>query len=188
MAGVPDDHAEESVASWSGLKTILSILEETMKINLVAALAGSAISFALATSAQQKDTVDPKVEQQIRALAQKYDEAINSHDAATAASLFTQDGIGQIPESKVSPGHGRQGMEKAFARWFKFWQVHNYFTTVDRVTAVGNEIRSFGKWSDSFKGIEGSTINFEGHYSWVLVREGDTWKIRRSTCSGYFTG
>jgi hypothetical protein len=61
MAGVPDDHAEESVASWSGLKTILSILEETMKINLVAALAGSAISFALATSAQQKDTVDPNL-------------------------------------------------------------------------------------------------------------------------------
>jgi SnoaL-like domain len=103
---------------------------------------GLAISFALPTFAQQKDTVDPKIVQQIRVLAAKYDEAINRHDAAAVASLYTQDGVGQIPESKVSPGHGRQGIEKAYGRWFKGLQVDNYFTTVDWVTAVGNEIRS----------------------------------------------
>jgi uncharacterized protein (TIGR02246 family) len=161
--------------------------EETMKIRLVVALAGLAMSFVLPAFAQQKNTVDPKIEQQIRTLAAKYDEAINKQDAAAVAALYTQDGIGQIPESKVSPGHGRQGIEKAYARWFKGWQVTNYFTTVDRVTPAGNEIRSFGKWSDTFKGTEGGTQGFEGHYAWFLVREGDTWKIRRSTCSGYNT-
>jgi uncharacterized protein (TIGR02246 family) len=158
-----------------------------MKIRLVVALGGLAMTFALPAFAQQNNKVDPKVEQQIRALAAKYDEAINRHDAAAVASLYTQDGVGQIPESKVSPGHGRQGIEKAYGRWFKGWQVGNYFTTVDRVTAVGDEIRSFGKWSDIFKGTEGGTQSFEGHYAWLLVREGDTWKIRRSTCSGYDT-
>jgi uncharacterized protein (TIGR02246 family) len=160
--------------------------EETLKMRLVVALVGLAISFALPTFAQK--TVDPKIEQQIRALAQKYDAAINNHDPAAVAVLYTEDGVGQIPESKVSPGHGREGIEKAYARWFKGWQVGNYHTTVDRVTAVGNEIRSVGKWSDIFKGTEGGNTSFEGYYSWILVHEGDTWKIRRSTCSGYFTG
>jgi type II secretory pathway pseudopilin PulG len=59
-----------------------------MKIRSVVALVGLAISFALPTFAQQKDTVDPKIEQQIRALAQKYDEAINKHDSVAIASLY----------------------------------------------------------------------------------------------------
>jgi uncharacterized protein (TIGR02246 family) len=179
-----------SPASQDGIilaTTIIKHREETMKIRLVVALAGLAMSFALPAFAQQKNTMDPKIEQQIRTLAAKYDEAINKQDAAGVAALYTQDGIGQIPESKVSAGHGRQGIEKAYARWFKGWQVTNYFTTVDRVTPAGNEIRSFGKWSDTFKGTEGGTQSFEGHYAWFLVREGDTWKIRRSTCSGYDT-
>ncbi len=82
------------------------------------ALVGLAIGFALPTFAQQKGAVDPKTDQQIRVLAAKYDEAINSHDAADVAALYTQDGVGQIPESKVSPGHGRQGIENAYADWF----------------------------------------------------------------------
>jgi uncharacterized protein (TIGR02246 family) len=158
-----------------------------MNIRLPLALAGFALGLVLPTFAEQKNTADQKVEQQIRALAQEYDDAINRHDAVAVAALFTQDGVGQIPESKVSAGHGRQGIEKAYAHWFKGWQVTNYFTTVDRVTPAGNEIRSFGKWSDIFKGTEGGTQSFEGHYAWFLVREGDTWKIRRSTCSGYDT-
>jgi uncharacterized protein (TIGR02246 family) len=157
-----------------------------MKMRFFLALVGLAISFALPTFAQQ--TVDPKIEQQIRALAAKYDDAINRHDAAAVAALYTQDGVGQIPEQKLSPGHGRQGIEKTFAHWFRNWQVGNYITTVDRVIAAGNEIRSLGRWSDMFKGTEGGATSFEGHYSWVIVREGDTWKIRKSTFSGYFTG
>jgi uncharacterized protein (TIGR02246 family) len=156
-----------------------------MKMRLVVALVGLAIVLAVPTFAEQKNTVDPKIAQQIHVLAMKYDDAINRHDAAAVASLYTQDGVGQIPESKVSPGHGRQGIEKAFAYWFKNWQVSNCITTVNRVIAAGNEIHSLGRWSDIFKGTLGGTQSFEGRNSWVLVREGDTWKIRRSTFSGY---
>src|ERR1700730_4497286 len=52
-----------------------------MKIRLLLALVGLAFAFALPTLAQQKDTVDPKIERQIRVLASKYDAAINKHDA-----------------------------------------------------------------------------------------------------------
>ena len=152
-----------------------------MKIRYLLATVGLAISFALPVLAQEKDSVDPKIAEQIRLLASKYDEAVNRHDAAAIAALYTHDGVGQIPESKVSAGHGRQGIEKAYAHWFKGWQVTNYSTTVDRVIAVHDEIRSFGKWSDIFTGTDGGTQSFQGHYSWFLVNEADTWKIRRST-------
>jgi hypothetical protein len=63
-----------------------------MKIRLAVALVGLAISCALPTFAQQKDTADPRIAQQIPMLAAKYDEAFNSHDATAVAALFTGDG------------------------------------------------------------------------------------------------
>jgi hypothetical protein len=45
-----------------------------------------AIGLALPTFAQQKDTVDPKIDQQIRMLPIKYDAAINKHDPGTSVS------------------------------------------------------------------------------------------------------
>jgi ketosteroid isomerase-like protein len=113
-----------------------------MRTRLLLSIAAIVIGFTLPTFAQQKDTVDPQVAEQVRALASKFDDAINRHDAVAVSALFTQDGVGQIPESKVSAGHGRVGIEKAYAHWFKNWQVRNYSSTVDRVVSVGNEIRS----------------------------------------------
>jgi hypothetical protein len=63
-----------------------------MKIRLAVALVGLASGFDIPNFAQQKDTVDSKVEQQVRALAAKYDEAINEHPVAIAA-LHTKDGV-----------------------------------------------------------------------------------------------
>jgi hypothetical protein len=48
-----------------------------MKIRLLPALIGLAICFILPTFAQQKDSIDGKVAQQIRALAAKYDDALS---------------------------------------------------------------------------------------------------------------
>jgi hypothetical protein len=53
-----------------------------MKIRLLLALAGFAIGFTVPTFAQQRDTVDPKTAQQIRALAMKDNEAYAKNDAA----------------------------------------------------------------------------------------------------------
>ena len=48
-----------------------------MKFTLLLTLAGLATGF----SAQEKNTVDPQVRQQIEALNQKFDEAFNQNDA-----------------------------------------------------------------------------------------------------------
>jgi hypothetical protein len=58
-----------------------------MKIRLVVALVGLAISFAAPTFAQQKDTVDPQVVEQLREEDKNFEEAYNKHDAAAIASL-----------------------------------------------------------------------------------------------------
>ena len=59
-----------------------------MKIRLVVALAGLVISFALPTFAQQKDTVDPQIIEQLNALTKKFIDAVDNNDAAAVAALY----------------------------------------------------------------------------------------------------
>jgi hypothetical protein len=114
-----------------------------MKIRLAVALLGLAISLALPTIAQQ--TVDPKIEQQIRALTMKFDEAFNRNDAPAVAALFTEDAFYGTPDGSF---HGRQAIEKRYARHsFQDHHANNRSSTVDRVIAVGNEVRATGRWS-----------------------------------------
>jgi hypothetical protein len=64
-----------------------------MKLARLLTLAGLAIGFALPTFAQDQNTISPKVRQQIEAIFQKFQDAYNSRDIATLASLHTQDAI-----------------------------------------------------------------------------------------------
>jgi hypothetical protein len=57
-----------------------------MKVGSVAALIGLAIGFALPCIAQEKNTVDPQVRQEIEAVLVKGDEVYNKGDAAAFAS------------------------------------------------------------------------------------------------------
>jgi uncharacterized protein (TIGR02246 family) len=157
-----------------------------MKIYLVVALVGLAISFALPAFAQEKDKVDPKVEQQIRVLAANYDAAVNKHDPAAVAALYAQDAV-RATALNDGTFYGRPAIEKAYAKYdFGRWQVSNYFTRIYRLVPVGNEVRSTGTWSSVYT-REGDRIhpsNGDGCWSWIIVREGDTWKIRRDSASG----
>jgi hypothetical protein len=64
-----------------------------MKIRLAVPLVGLAICFALPTYAQQKDTVDPELRQQLHALGKKMNDALDKNDAAAVAACFTEDAI-----------------------------------------------------------------------------------------------
>jgi ketosteroid isomerase-like protein len=79
------------------------------------------ISFAFPTLAQQKDTVDPKIIEQIRALATKFDEAYNKNDAAALAALYTGDAV-YVAQHGTS--HGRQAIEKTYANYFPASALH----------------------------------------------------------------
>ena len=62
-----------------------------MKIRLVVALVGLAISFVVPAFSQQKDAADSQIRQQLDTLGQQYDEAFNNGDAAALAATFTGD-------------------------------------------------------------------------------------------------
>src|SRR5271166_4440412 len=83
--------------------------EEKMKIRLVVALVGLAISFALPTFAQQTNTPDPQLREAIVALHKKYDDAFDNGDAAALAACFTKDAV---LVNETGPVYGRERSEE----------------------------------------------------------------------------
>jgi hypothetical protein len=79
-----------------------------MKTRLLGAVVGLAISFALPIFAQQKETVDPQVRQEIEASLVKGDEAYNKRDAAAFAARYTEDAV---LETAQGPQYGRQAID-----------------------------------------------------------------------------
>jgi ketosteroid isomerase-like protein len=147
-----------------------------MKIRLVVALAGLAITFTAPVFAQQKDTVDPQITEQVRALA-KYDEAFNRNDANAVTTLYTEDAVFETPNGTFS---GREDIEGLYRKiYFERNHSKDHLTTVGEITEAGDETRATGTWSDTFEEI--GTIHANGTYSWVLIHDGDSWKIRKST-------
>src|ERR1700683_1339404 len=150
-----------------------------MKMGLLVALVGFAIVFAVPAFAQQKDTIGPQVAEQVRALAAKYDEAFNKSDATALGALFSEDAVFSGLHGKFK---GRQAIvnfhsQQVFARW----HANNRVTTVDRVDSVSDEVSSSGRWSETVQ--SNGSKNIGGTYSWVLIRDGDSWKIRVATYS-----
>jgi uncharacterized protein (TIGR02246 family) len=149
-----------------------------MKIRLLGALVGLAIGSVLPTFAQQKDTVDPQIAQQIRVLASNFDAAFNKNDAAAVAALYKEDAVRVTPHGTFS---GRQAIEKGYAKFeFQQYLCNNNVLKVDQVNAVGNDVRALGTWTCTFQDA-GKEGHAGGHFTWIIVREGDTWQIRRST-------
>ena len=118
-----------------------------------------------------------KTAQQIRALTAKFSEAFNKHDPSAVAALYTEDAVWQTYHGTY---YGRQRIEKVYADLcFKRWNKHNWVTTISRVIPVGNEVRATGTWGCDLGGGGADS----GLCSWVLVHEGDTWKIHKETLS-----
>jgi ketosteroid isomerase-like protein len=150
-----------------------------MKIRLLPALVGSAISLALPTFAQQTNTPDPQTIQKIRTLSKAYDEAVSNNDAAAVAALFTEDAVFV---SDRGPIHGRQSIENWYAGVFQVWHPRNHIGKPDGNTphiigTAGSEAWETGEWSETGEGKAGRPIQIKGYWSTIDIREGDNWKI-----------
>jgi uncharacterized protein (TIGR02246 family) len=121
---------------------------------------------------EQKDTVDSKTAQEIRAFSKKYSEAYNKHDAAALAALFTEDVAFVTPEGMVL---GRQAMEKQHADVFEQWHPTNHISTVDQVNAIGSDVWKVGEWSCILQSPVGP-LPIKGYFASICVRQGDDWK------------
>jgi uncharacterized protein (TIGR02246 family) len=142
-----------------------------MKMRSVIALAGLAISFAMPAIAQQQNTIDPEVRQQIEAAVKKHEEAYNKYDAAAYAALYTPDAIEVLSwQSEGGATVGQQAIEKMAAAEFASFPAKQSFTLV-QVYAIGTEICAISEFIHYRPGGKGYAVT-------IYVREGDDWKIR----------
>ena len=149
-----------------------------MKIRILLALVGLAIGFPVPILAQQKDTVDPKIIEQLAALGNKADEAFNNGDAASLAALYTEDAV---LVTDAGPIYGRKAIEKHYATLFERIHFIKHLSKADEysphiIGTAGNEAWSNGKWSQTIKGQTFGPIQLKGYWSSITVREDDAWK------------
>jgi uncharacterized protein (TIGR02246 family) len=147
-----------------------------MKIRSLLTLVGLALSFALPAFAQQQDTVDPQLAEQVRALAAKYDEACNKNDAPAVSAFITEDAIWTTPHGEIS---GRQAIQKDYAeRSFGHYHVNDVSTKCEQINNLGDDIEATGTWSCAFQDGHGHPGHVKGHFKWIIVREVDNLQIR----------
>jgi uncharacterized protein (TIGR02246 family) len=146
-----------------------------MKNPSLLALTALAISLAVPALAQQQDTVDPQIAEQVRALATKYDEAFNQNDAAAIAALITEDAVWMTPHGTLS---GRQAVQNYYAEYsFRRYHCNDVSTKCDQVNKFGDDVDAIGTWSCAFQ--DGFlTKHVKGNFTWIIVREDDTLHIR----------
>ena len=95
---------------------------------------------------------------------------------------FTEDAVFVTP---TGPVYGRQAIEKWFTDDFQEWRHSNKLSKGDqnppRIIGTADNIASSGEWSVTIQGKTGDPIQLKGHYSWILTREGNDWKLRMNT-------
>jgi hypothetical protein len=122
------------------------------KMRLPVTLAGLAIGFAAPVLAQEQNTVDPEVRQQIEATMAKQDEAFNKNGAAGCTADHTQDAV-EVWEWETAGGAavGHEAIEKRAAAMLasnpaklvrKLIQV---YPVGDAIYAISEFEHTFGK-------------------------------------------
>jgi uncharacterized protein (TIGR02246 family) len=162
--------------------------EENLKIGLLLAAAGVAVSFISMTFAQQKEKVDLPTSQQrdllgipnaletFGELSGKLDDAYNNKDAEAVAALFTEDAVLVTPDGMVL---GRQAIEKSYADTFQRLPITGFLSRQEplQLAAIDNAVWSVGEWLGTLQSETGPIIA-SGYWSSIYVREGDAWKMR----------
>jgi ketosteroid isomerase-like protein len=164
---------------------VRAILKKRMQMSNVARnnQVGLAISFAVPAFAQQKETVDAQIiEQLAAALGKNIQEAWNNNDAAAVAATYTEDAVLVTDTGLVC---GREAIEKYHADLFKQIHISNQFGKSDEysphiIGTAGNELWSNGEWSPTYRVNGGGPgpIQLKGYWSNIYLREGDAWKTR----------
>jgi uncharacterized protein (TIGR02246 family) len=138
-----------------------------MKMRLLPTLGALAISIAVPALAQERNTVDPEVRQQIEAVLKKHEEAYNEYDATAFAEGFTQYAV------EVSAGGtawGRKEIEERYVAELASHPGKQSFKLM-QVCSIGDAICAIWEYFHY-------NTQTKGHYAAIYVREGHTWKIR----------
>ena len=131
-----------------------------------------AIGLAAPAFAQEQNTVDPEVRQQIQAVLKKFDEAFSKHDAAAISDLFTLDAIevGEKEWGGRGTISGQQDIAKRYSADFAS-SPPDLVSKLIQVYAIGSEVSAISEW---IRGV------LKGYNVRIYVRAADTWNIRLS--------
>jgi uncharacterized protein (TIGR02246 family) len=111
--------------------------------------------------------------------AAKWVSAYDAGDATALAALFTPNGVFNAPSGAVVKG--RDAIEKALAGRMKAGWTKETVTTTDAEIA-GNAVWAAGDYSLLGSGeVAGKQTG--GHFGWVLVRDGDAWRVAMLTAN-----
>ena len=101
----PPDDAVSRSGSFDGKS--LEPREQIMKMRVLLTLSVLAVGLSVSALAQQKDTADSQLAQQLEATGRTSDEGFNKGDAAAIAALFTQDAVLLLEDGPVygKPGY-----------------------------------------------------------------------------------
>jgi hypothetical protein len=141
-----------------------------VKIRLLSALAALALGLTVPALAQEQNTVDPEVRQQIEALIAKQDEAFNKNDAAGCTAEYTQDAI-EVWSWETAGGAAisQQAIEIRAAVRLRLNPAKRVRELV-QVYPVGDQICAISEF-DHPSGKKGYCVA-------IYVRELDKWKVR----------
>jgi uncharacterized protein (TIGR02246 family) len=141
-----------------------------MKMRLLLALTALAIGLTMPSLAQPNEAAPSEQDrQQIDALATRYAEAANRHDAAAIAALFTEDGVIVSPEGIPS---GRQAIEKFYRDTFNAAAVSGTAIKTTELHVVGDLAWAVGQWRNNTQ---------QGNWGSVDERRGGAWQLRMLT-------
>jgi uncharacterized protein (TIGR02246 family) len=148
-----------------------------MKTRLLFPLVGLAISFALPTFGQQKETLDAQAVEKADPLAGKFDQAASNNDPAAVAALFAEDAVFVTPNKTIV---GREAIEKQYMEWYQGGHNRNHKTTYDpasyQITGTTDTITFSGGWSETVE-VQGKPQEFKGRWLSIDTRGSDGWKI-----------
>ena len=125
-----------------------------MKIRFLLTLVGLAITFALPTFAQQTNTPDPKLREQMLAFVTKFDPPFNNNDAAALAPFYTDDAVLVVPEGPV---YGREAIVKFWTNLFQKVHFSNHLGTLDQLE---NGLKHFTRVAGAIKTSAGNVGDF----------------------------
>jgi ketosteroid isomerase-like protein len=131
-----------------------------------------AISPVVSAIAQEQNTVDPEVRQQIEAAQMKFDDAYNRSDAAAIADPFTPDAV-QVWEWESAGGvaSDQQAIEKRYAAQLAS-SPGKLVRKLVQVYQIGDEICAISAFTHP------QSPGKPGHCVTIYVRELDDWKVR----------
>lgn len=165
---------------------MVKLARPTLLLAAVGLLAACQTEPAEQTGATEEATVTDaaSVRSEIETANDGFEQAILAQDAATLATLYTEDAVALPPGA--ARAEGRAAIESMFAGWFGQMEPAETFTltTDDFILSESGDVAyEVGTYRTAGSGPEGQAYDITGKYLAVWENENGEWKIAADSWS-----